>query len=289
MNIELAHKNFMDDVENSDKAEMLSEIESILWNPELLNMRIAYLESVSMLSKGETEGIENPMSHGQVVSCVKKGISTAVKEGIVGESDVLRLAHSIKGLHAFTNAVSEVEKELRAVAFADALKSPVKFPAIDLDKVKSGVSRGINWADLSQFVLDWYESLMEPNLKLSMATRGESDEDDQELAADAEIAENELVKQHLNRLRDLPTALLPDELKNEWGQIPFDNLIDSLKKKSTWSDFLKRSGEIINETLDQKSIEKLIELMNSDDEKFSDYYSEFRLLEAILESSKYTG
>ncbi len=126
---------------NSDKdkiVEALDELESLLCDSAFSHQRIIYLQELSgtHIDYPDTEvfAFSNPLNREQYGACIEKGIIKAYQDGDVSAEQLMKLAHSVDGLRAFTDALVEISEKKHASVFKEALAVPFKVVGRDIRK-----------------------------------------------------------------------------------------------------------------------------------------------------------
>jgi len=130
---------FSDRTEKSFRKDIIKQIEDILAIAELTHKRVRTLIKVlKQKSELKLQVLPDPLKEDDYKVIVKKGLVKAWEDQDVDWKDILKMVHSIKGLHHFTCALFDLhvlEKKNYASVWDNAFKVPFEIPHIDLDPI----------------------------------------------------------------------------------------------------------------------------------------------------------
>ncbi len=275
-----------------DKA--IEELQELLGDAQASHSRILYLEGLAKAAARDPErrpaGIDDPLSRGQYILLVKKGLVKACRDGDVTPGELGKLAHSVEGLHAFADALLDVPEELHAACWSDALVAPFDAPQTAIaTEVSRSPSESV-WNQITDMMNEWIESVRPKKLAPVLGFRSATTKvARQRFERTSALLFKDKIKEQLARLEEKGRDLPEGELFDAWSRMPWSKINNSVEKLDNWESLLQDVGNLLNDELSKEDLSALIEATIKIPGELLDLQVEMNLLGIFLNSTYIPG
>ncbi|HJZ11644.1 MAG TPA: hypothetical protein VJ521_05820 [Acidobacteriota bacterium] len=267
--------------DDEELARAINHLESLLADPEMLNLRIQYLEALSEASGSKRQEQTDHrvlLTRAQYAACIKKGLSEAVKSGDVGFDQLMMMAHDVEALRTFIDTLIEVDSEERADCWKGILSAQLPVDSVDVrsmlpDDPEIGMTQGIE-----SMIAAWIgsEARLEAEPGMKFRESGTA-------SAESDVSLDNKIHQRAKLIRDLyGMESLCESIGPANFRLPFDGLKELALTKVTWRQFLKSGARKIRESLGDVEIEALTDWIKENDYGHTESRSEYLLLKLLV-------
>ena len=261
--------------------EIVQAVETILSNSVTTNLRKAYLMELAGVMRSDENKmispVQNPLTHNQLVSCVKKGLVGSFINGEILLDQIRKLAHSLEGMNELSEVMVETPENERATCWQHAFDPPPTYQPVNLEKIFKTSSIENVYQILNDLVEQLLNVISPQRLILAFGTRGVSGKQEPAFVLDGKLNQSSNVKEIISSLQTGIGKINDIELRTAMGKIPWNEITKLVDPEIKWDKLLGQIGDLIRSRI---STEELIRIEDGIDN--DPVLADFRKDELIL-------
>lgn len=272
--------------------DSIKSVEDIIKDAEKVHLRIGFLLDLANPSddarKIRVLPFPDPLDDEERKACVKFGIVEACMKDLVSAGKIYHLAHSIKGLKAFTDALFVASDKDQADIWKSAFDLPFTISPVDTDDLllhHQPIEYSIS--DIAEIIVEMFdlmENLYNENHHHHDATHVRNTSE----RIDIPVANYEWLLDLSHRLVEFSKTIPEeDEISETWEKIPYDEirLIVNKKKEGKILDIVLEISDVMIDKLGPYDVHLLHESISYYREHYPSNKLEILFLESIVKGA----